>query len=173
VRREPRWPVAHAVPVHRCAELVASLTGASPSPGFVHGMIARAANAVAAANLRIRALLTLAYAVCCDETPIRVGPGKAKKYLLVACTRLFTWYMLGCRGMATFKKFTFSDLTGVIVHDRYQNNDSAELGEHTHQLCCSHYADLVVHDTFLYQLRQRRGRHNQEVGVMRVMPMSA
>ncbi len=29
-------------------------------------------------------------------------------------------------------------LTGVIVHDRYQNYDSAELGVHTHQLCCAH-----------------------------------
>ena len=31
------------------------------------------------------------------------------------------------------------DLAGsVIVHDRYQNYDSAELGELTHQLCCQH-----------------------------------
>ena len=130
--------VAHAIPVHRCVDLIASLTGATPSPGFVHGMIARAAAAVEAANLRIRALLTLAYAVCCDETPIRVGPKKAKKYLLVACTKLYTWYLLGDRTMATFKKFIIADLTGVLVHDRYQNYDSAELGEHPHQLCCSH-----------------------------------
>ena len=34
--------VAHAVPVHRCAELIGALTGAKPSPGFVHGMLARA-----------------------------------------------------------------------------------------------------------------------------------
>jgi hypothetical protein len=33
-------------------------------------------------------LLTLAYVVCCDETPIRVGPPKAKRYLLVAATNL-------------------------------------------------------------------------------------
>jgi transposase len=130
--------VAHAIPVHRCVELIASLTGAKPSPGFVHGMIARAAAAVEAANLRIRTLLTLAYAVSCDETPIRVGPKKAKKYLLVACTRLYTWYLLGDRTMATFKKFIIADLTGVLVHDRYQNYDSSELGEHPHQLCCSH-----------------------------------
>lgn len=37
---------AHAIPVHRCAELVEALTGAEPSPGFVHSMIARAAAAV-------------------------------------------------------------------------------------------------------------------------------
>ena len=28
---------AHAIPVHRVAELVEALTGARPSPGFVHG----------------------------------------------------------------------------------------------------------------------------------------
>ncbi len=42
--------VAHAIPVHRCAELIESLTGATPSAGFVHGMLARAAAAVAAAT---------------------------------------------------------------------------------------------------------------------------
>jgi len=40
---------AHAVPVHRCAQLIGALTGARPSPGFVHGLLARAAAAVAAA----------------------------------------------------------------------------------------------------------------------------
>ena len=130
--------IAHAIPVHRCVELVASLTGARPSPGFVHGMIARAASAVVQANLRIRALLTAAYVVCCDETPIRVGAKKTKKYLLVACTGLYTWYMLGDRTLATFKKFIIADLSGVLVHDRYQNYDSAELGVHVHQLCTSH-----------------------------------
>lgn len=130
--------VAHAIPVHRCVELVASLTGAEPSAGFVHSLLERAAKAVEQANLRIRALLTLAYAVCCDETPIRVGPRKAKRYLLVACTALYTWYQLGDRTLETFKRFIITDLTGVVVHDRYQNYDSALLGEHQHQLCCQH-----------------------------------
>ncbi|GLW97327.1 transposase [Microtetraspora sp. NBRC 16547] len=130
--------VAHAIPVHRCVELIASLTGATPSAGFVHGMIARAARAVAQTNLRIRTLLTLAYVVCCDETPIRVGAGKAKRYLLVACTDRYTWYMLGERTLASFKKFIVADLTGVVVHDRDQNYDSPELGERDHQLCVAH-----------------------------------
>ena len=39
---------AHAIPVHRCAELIEALTGAKPSPGFVHGLLARAAAAVQA-----------------------------------------------------------------------------------------------------------------------------
>src|ERR1019366_5200417 len=29
---------AHAIPVHRCAGLIEALTGAEPSPGFVHSM---------------------------------------------------------------------------------------------------------------------------------------
>ena len=41
--------------------------------------------------------------------------------------------------MATFTASVVTDLTdSVIVHDRYQNYDSAELGELIHQLCCSH-----------------------------------
>ncbi|MFI0425215.1 transposase [Spongiactinospora sp. 9N601] len=130
--------VVHAIPVHRCAELVASLTGAEPSPGLVHGLIGRAATAVAKANARIRMLLTLAYVVCCDETPIRVGPAKARRYLLVAATTSLTWYMLGGRDMDTFKKFVLAEVTGVVVHDRYQNHDAAELGMREHQLCAAH-----------------------------------
>jgi transposase len=126
--------------------LLESLTGAAPSVGFVHGMLARAAALLAEVDQRIRTLITLAYAVCCDETPLRVGPRiprpgrkKAEKYLLVACTQLYTHYLVGDRDLATFKAFVLQDLAdSVIVHDRYQNYDSAELGQLTHQLCCQH-----------------------------------
>jgi transposase len=105
--------VAHAVPVHRCADLIESLTGAKPSPGFVHGMIARAAAAVARANRLIRALIILSHVVCADETPIRVGPGprSRKRCLLVACTRLLTCYFLGDRSLQAFAAFVFPDWT--------------------------------------------------------------
>lgn len=144
--------VVHFVPAHRCVALLESLTGAAPSVGFVHGMLARAAGLLAEVDQRIRALITLAYAVCCDETPLRVGPRqpkpgkkKAEKYLLVACTELYTHYLLGDRDLDTFKAFVLTDLTGsVIVHDRYQNYDSQALGTLTHQLCCQHLLrDLV------------------------------
>lgn len=138
--------VVHFVPAHRVVELLASLTGAAPSVGFVHGMLKRAAALLVEVDRRIRTLITMAYAVCCDETPLRVGPRtpkpgrkKADKYLLVACTELFTHYLLGDRDLATFKASVLAELTGsVIVHDRYQNYDSAELGTLTHQLCCQH-----------------------------------
>jgi hypothetical protein len=132
--------VAHAVPVHRCAELIGSLAGARPSAGFVHGMLARAAAAVAVANKLIRALVIAAHVVCCDETPVRAGPGPAwrKRHLLVACTPLLTYYMLGDRTAASFAGFVLPDLAGVVVHDRYKVYDSARLGTLTHQLCCAH-----------------------------------
>jgi transposase len=138
--------VVHFIPAHRCVALLQSLTGAAPSVGFVHGMLARTATLLAEADKRIRTLITLAYAVSCDETPLRVGPKKpkpgkkkAEKYLLVACTQLYTHYLLGDRDLDTFKAFIFKDLIdSVIVHDRYQNYDSAELGTLLHQLCCQH-----------------------------------
>jgi transposase len=132
--------VAHAVPVHRCAELIESLTGARPSAGFVHGMLARAAAAVAAANKLIRALIIASRVVSCDETPVRSGPGPAwrKRQILVACTCLLTYYMLGDRTIASFAEFVLPDLTGVVVHDRYHAYDHARLGTLTHQLCCAH-----------------------------------
>jgi hypothetical protein len=131
--------VAHHVPVQRCAEIIASLTGTRPSDGFVHAMLARAAKAVKAANMLIRALVITAAVISADETPIRVGPGPKtrKKYLLVACTNLLTCYFLGGRSMETFDGFVFPDLSGsIIVHDRYQNYD--KIPGVIHQLCCQH-----------------------------------
>ena len=129
---------AHAIPVHRCAELIEALTGARPSAGFVHGLLARAAAAVKDANQLIRALIIAASVICADETPIRVGPGPKtrKRYLLVACTNLLTYYFLGDRSLASFEAFVFPDLTGTVVHDRYQNYD--KFPGVTHQLCAAH-----------------------------------
>ncbi len=138
--------VVHFIPAHRAVALLESLTGAAPSVGFVHGMLTRAAALLAATDQRIRTLITLAYAVSCDETPLKVGPRtprpgkkKAERYLLVAATELYTHYLLGDRDLETFKAFLFQDLiNSVIVHDRYQNYDSAVLGTLVHQLCCAH-----------------------------------
>jgi hypothetical protein len=132
--------VAHAVPVHRCAELIGALTGAEPSAGFVHGMLARAAAAVKTVNMVIRSLVIASPAVCCDETPVRAGPGPAwrKRHLLVAATPLLTCYALGDRTVASFCEFVLPGLAGAVVHDRYHAYDHAHLGALTHQLCCAH-----------------------------------
>ena len=138
--------VVHFIPAHRVVALLESLTGAAPSVGFVHGMLRRAAGLLEQTHQRIRTLITLAYAVCCDETPLRVGAKtpavgkkKAERYLLVAATELYTHYLLGDRSLVTFKAFVVKDLAdSVIVHDRYQNYDSTELGTLVHQLCTAH-----------------------------------
>ncbi|MGW0633348.1 IS66 family transposase [Streptomyces sp. NPDC002758] len=137
----------HFVPVHRVVEILTSLTGATPSAGFVHALLRRAARALSACDFAIRTLITLAFAVCADETPLKVGPAtpapgkkEAKGYLHVACTDLYTHFLLGDRSMRTFRQTVPADLEpgAVAVHDRYQAYDSAQLGELNHQLCLAH-----------------------------------
>jgi hypothetical protein len=132
--------VVQFLPVGRVVALLESLTGTAPSAGFVHGLLARAAALLDECDKRIAALLTLAHVVCADETPLRVGPAPAKRYLLVACTELFTHYLLGGRDLETFKAMVLKDLAAgsVIVHDRYQNYDAAPFGHLLHQLCTAH-----------------------------------
>jgi transposase len=150
--------VVQFIPAHRVVALLESLTGTAPSVGFVHGMINRTAGLLNGVHQRIQTLITLAYAVSCDETPLRVGPKrpeagkkKAERYLLVAATELYTHYLIGDRSLTTFKAFVVADLPGsVIVHDRYQNYDSTALGALIHQLCTAHLlrrrAGLPRHD---------------------------
>jgi transposase len=132
--------VVHFVPTHRVVALLESLTGAAPSVGFVHGLLARTAALLVPVHERIRTLITRAYAVSCDETPLKVGPRtptvgkkKAERYLLVACTQRYTHYLLGDRSLATFQASVLADLPDgtVIVHDRYQNYECA-----TRRCCC-------------------------------------
>lgn len=160
--------VVHFVPVHRVVEVLASLTGAKPSAGFVHSLLRRAAAALAACDFAIRTLITLAFAVCADETPLKVGPAtpapgkkEAKGYLHVACTELYTHFLLGDRSMKTFRQTVLQDLEpgAVAVHDRYQAYDSTQLGPLTHQLCLAHVlrdlaaaAELYPDDTWPTQL---------------------
>ena len=66
--------VMHHVPVERCADIIASMSGTRPSDGWVHGLLDRAASAVAAANTAIRALIILARVICGDETPVPRRP---------------------------------------------------------------------------------------------------
>ena len=139
-------------------------------------MLARTAGLLAEVHDRIRTLITLSYAVCCDETPLKVGPKKpkvgkkkAEGYLLVACTELYTHYLLGDRSMHTFKAFVVAELgSSVIVHDRYQNYDSAKLGVLVHQLCCQHYADLRIMPMSWWLVLVGGGARAADVGIIPV-----
>jgi hypothetical protein len=139
--------VVHHLPVHRCRQLLQALTGAEPSVGFVHGLLARTSKALRAADHRIRALITLVRVMCMDETPLKVGPKtprpgrkKADKYLLIACTSLYTHFLLGDRDLDTFKASVLGDVAAgtVVVHDRYTVYDNPAFSGIVHQLCAQH-----------------------------------
>jgi hypothetical protein len=51
------------------------MSGVRPSDGWVHGLLDRAAAAVAAANKAIRAPIILAQVICGDETRSAPAPG--------------------------------------------------------------------------------------------------
>jgi transposase len=139
--------VVHHLPVHRCRQLLEALTGAKPSVGFVHALLARVGVALRAADQRIRTLISLVRVLCMDETPLRVGPKqprpgrkKADKYLLIACTSLYTHFLLGDRDLDTFKASVLADVAAgtVVVHDRYTVYDHDAFTGIVHQLCTQH-----------------------------------
>jgi transposase len=121
--------VVHHLPVHRCAQLLESLTGAKPSVGYVHGMLARAGKALAVVDARIRDLVAREPVVRMDETPIRCGPKKprpgrkkADKYVLAAVSDRYSYYQVGDRDLATFNKSVLPALAAAgatVIHDRY------------------------------------------------------
>lgn len=129
------------VPVHRCVQLIFDLTGATPSVGFVHGMLARCAAALRDVGQLIKTLITLAAVAHFDETTLRVGKAGVKKYVWSASTTLYTMFALGRRTGKAFNAFGVgADFRGVAVHDRYVVYDTpGNFAEGVlHQLCCSH-----------------------------------
>ena len=128
------------LPVHRAAALIADLTGAKPSAGYVHAMLARGATALTEATNTIRAQIIASPVVGFDETTLRVGPAGAQKHVLSANTHPHTAFWLGGRDLATFHAFGILDaFTGIAVHDRYTVYDHPDCAHLTgHQLCAAH-----------------------------------
>jgi transposase len=129
------------VPVQRCAQLIADLTGgAGPSEGFCHGMLSRCAKAIAEVVTAIKSLIILAHVVGFDETTLRCGPAGVKKYVLSASTETATVYHLGGRDLDSFAGAgILPSFTGIAVHDRYRNYFHRRW-EHLagHQACIAH-----------------------------------
>jgi hypothetical protein len=129
------------VPVQRCVQLIADLTGGTgPSDGFVHGMLTRCATVVAEVVAAIKSLITLAHVVGFDETTLRCGEAGQKKYVLSASTENATAYHLGGRDLDSFAAFgILPAFAGVAVHDRYCNYFHARWDKLAgHQACAAH-----------------------------------
>jgi len=110
------------VPVHRCARLIADVTGAQVSAGFVHSCLAKAAEVIADVVKLIKTLITAAAVAGFDETTLRCGPAGTKKYVLAAVTELCSLFFLGRRTLESFREFgVLPAFTGVVVSDRYAN----------------------------------------------------
>jgi transposase len=133
--------IVQHLPVQRCVRLVSDLLGTQVSDGFAHSMLAHAAKAVTDTVKMIKMLIVWSYVVHFDETTLRVGKAKAKKYVWAACTELYSLFTLGSRSGKKFRKWGVGPaLRGVVVHDRYAVYDEKDnfTGQVKHQLCCAH-----------------------------------
>ena len=114
------------VPVDRCRQLIADVTGALVSDGFVHSCLAKAASLAAGVVALIRALITASPVAGFDETTLRSGPAGEKKYVHGAFTEQYSAFCLGTRSLETMKEAgILPGFAGVAVSDRYQNYFSA------------------------------------------------
>ncbi|GAB3681618.1 IS66 family transposase [Saccharopolyspora tripterygii] len=130
------------IPVQRCVQLIADLTGGKgPSGGFVHGMLTRCARATDEVVNTIRSLITMAHVAGFDETTLRVGPaGSTRKYVLSASTETATAYHMGGRDLDSFADAAIlPHFAGIAVHDRYSNYFHSRW-QHLagHQACVAH-----------------------------------
>jgi hypothetical protein len=128
------------VPVERCQMLIADVTGARVSAGFVHSCLARAADLLAGVVQLIRTLITAAAVAGFDETTLRCGPAGQKKYVHGAFTELYSAFFLGTRSLESMREFgILPGFAGVVVSDRYQNYFHAGW-EHVagNQACLAH-----------------------------------
>jgi hypothetical protein len=133
--------VVHAIPVQRVGQVITDVTGAAPSDGFVHGMLAATARRLAAATRAIRTALIASPVVHFDETPIKVGDRGDRGYIWVACTGRYTLFHLGGRSIAAFTGWDLGrHLAGTVVHDNYAVYDSPDAipDPVAHQLCVAH-----------------------------------
>jgi len=128
------------VPVERCRLLIADVTGALVSDGFVRSCLAKAAALLTDVVTLIRALITASAVAGFDETTLRSGPAGEKKYVHGAFTERLSAFWLGSRSLDTMEEAgILPDFAGIVVSDRYQNYFSPRWTSIAgNQACLSH-----------------------------------
>ena len=110
------------VPIERCQQLIAGVTGARVSAGFIHSCLRTAAALAAGVVKLIKTLITAAHVAGFDETTLRAGPAGQKKYVHGAFTEQYSAFFLGQRTLESMREFgILPGFAGVVVSDRYQN----------------------------------------------------
>ena len=128
------------VPVERCRQLLADVTGSAISDGFIHSCLAKTASLAADVVRLIRTLITASAVAGFDETTLRSGPAGDKKYVHGAFTELYSAFWLGARSLEAMEDAgILPDFAGIVVSDRYQNYFSPRWEHVTgNQPCLSH-----------------------------------
>ncbi len=110
------------VPVERCRQLIADVTGAAVSDGFIHSCLRQAAGLAAEVVRLIRALITAAAVAGFDETTLRSGPAGEKKYVHGAFTEQYPAFWLGARRLESIRVGgILPGFAGFVVSERFQN----------------------------------------------------
>lgn len=130
------WADFHQhIPVERTAILIADVTGAEVSTGWVASLLPEAADLVEDSLNLIRALLMMGHVLHADETTTRIG--STRRWLHVACTDFLTLLHLAPRSRkGADMGGVLPHYRGVLVHDAlslYAGYTSC-----THQLCGAH-----------------------------------
>jgi transposase len=126
--------------VERCRLLIADVTGALVSDGFVHSCLVKAASLLKDVVALIRALITASAVAGFDETTLRSGPAGEKKYVHGGFTERLSALWLGSRSLDSMEEAgILPGFAGIVVSDRYQNYLSARW-EHVagNQFCLDH-----------------------------------
>lgn len=130
------------VPVARTAMLIADLTGARPSTGWISSVLATVADLLVDTEKLIKSLIVLAHVIHIDETTSNING--ARWWLHVASTDKLTAYLLHpSRGRTAVTEFeVLPDYRGTVVHDALSVYDAYPGARHA--LCCAHVAREIV-----------------------------
>jgi transposase len=130
------------VPVARTAALIADLTGAHPSTGWISSQLSTVADVLIDVEKLIKSLIVLAHVIHVDETTSNING--ARWWLHVASTDTLTAYHLHrSRGRVAVTEFdVLPSFRGTVVHDALSVYDAYP--DARHALCCAHVTRELV-----------------------------
>jgi transposase len=130
------------LPVARAAQLIADLTGARPSTGWISSVLGQVAALLVDVEKLIKTLITLAHVMHVDETTSNING--ARWWLHVASTDKLTAYHLHpSHGRAAVTEFgVLPAFRGTVVHDALSVYDAYPQARHA--LCAAHISRELV-----------------------------
>ena len=130
------------IPVARTAQLIADVTGARPSTGWISSVLSTVADVLVDVEKLIKSLIVAAHVIHIDETTSNING--ARWWLHVAGTDKLTAYHLHpSRGRTAVTEFgVLPAFEGTVVHDALSVYDAYPQARHA--LCGAHLARELV-----------------------------